>query len=346
MGRYLGGVRRPAFPVIDNSPFFARGEVGLAGEKVQRSVPDIFGDAHEYRIPRDASGRLELARWIVHEKNPLTARVAVNRFWHWMMGQGIVESVDNFGTTGSQPSHPELLDHLALEFIAQGWDVKKLIRKIAVSRAYQLSSLDQNPESFASDPANKLMWRAKSRRLQAEEIRDAMLSLSDRLDSQPVLGTAMAKKNLGNRVDPSPAKKRGKGEVFAEDICRSIFLPMPRGAPPEVLELFDLPDAMMVQGARETTNVPSQSLYLLNNPAVAGIAGAIARRITETVPGRGAENFEQRVELLYQTILCRRPTGDEMQMANMLFRSSDTSEAGWVSLARGLLATAEFRYLD
>jgi hypothetical protein len=87
-------------------------------------------------------------------------------------------------------------------------------------------------------------------------------------------------------------------------------------------------------------------LYLLNNPAVAGIAGAIARRITETVPGRGAENFEQRVELLYQTILCRRPTGDEMQMANMLFRSSDTSEAGWVSLARGLLATAEFRYLD
>ena len=346
MGRYLGGVRRPAFPVIDNSPFFARGEVGLAGEKVQRSVPDIFGDAHEYRIPRDASGRLELARWIVHEKNPLTARVAVNRFWHWMMGQGIVESVDNFGTTGSQPSHPELLDHLAREFIAQGWDVKKLIRKIAVSRAYQLSSLDQNPESFASDPANKLMWRAKSRRLQAEEIRDAMLSLSDRLDSQPVLGTAMAKKNLGNRVDPSPAKKRGKGEVFAEDICRSIFLPMPRGAPPEVLELFDLPDAMMVQGARETTNVPSQSLYLLNNPAVAGIAGAIARRITETVPGRGAENFEQRVELLYQTILCRRPTGDEMQMANMLFRSSDTSEAGWVSLARGLLATAEFRYLD
>lgn len=346
LGKYVGGVRRVAFPIIDNSPFFARGEVGLPGEKVQRSVPDIFGDAKEYRVPSSTSGRMQLARWITSPKNPLTARVAVNRFWHWMMGQGLVDSVDNFGTTGSKPSHPELLDHLTSEFISSGWDVKKLVRQIALSRSYQLSGVEPNPTAFSIDPENKFLWRAKSRRLQAEEIRDAMLSLSGRLDTTPVLGTAMAKKNLGNRVDPSVAKKRGKGEVFAEDICRSVYLPMPRGALPEVLELFDLPDAMVVQGARETTNVPSQSLFILNNPTVAGFAGSIARKITDTIPGRGSENFQQRVELLYETVLCRKPTGDELQIADELFRNSDNSENGWISLARGLLATAEFRYLD
>jgi hypothetical protein len=346
MGRYLGGVRRSAFPIIDNSPFFSRGEVGLPGEKVQRSVPDLFGDARNYRIPSNTSGRLQLAQWITNPNNPLTARVAVNRFWHWMMGQGIVDSVDNFGTTGSKPSHPELLDHLATEFIEEGWDVKSLLRKIARSRAYQLSSVEANSAAFAADPENKLLWRGKSRRLQAEEIRDAMLSLSKKLDPTPVLGTALAKKNLGNRVDVSAGKKRGKGEVFTEDVCRSIYLPMPRSALPEVLELFDLPDAMVVQGARETTNVPSQSLYLLNNPNVAAYANAISKRVIDSVPGRGSEGFEPRVEMLYELILCRKPTGDEMQIADELFSSSDSGESGWVSLARGLLATAEFRYLD
>jgi len=262
------------------------------------------------------------------------------------MGQGIVDSVDNFGTTGSKPSHPELLDHLATEFIEEGWDTRSLLRKIAISRAYQLSSVDPNPAAFTADPENKLLWRGKSRRLQAEEIRDAMLSLSQKLDPTPVLGTAMAKKNLGNRVDVSAGKKRGKGEVFTEDVCRSIYLPMPRSALPEVLELFDLPDAMVVQGARETTNVPSQSLYLLNNPNVAAYANAISKRVIDSIPGRGTENFEPRLEMLYKLILCRKPTGDEMQIADELFSTSDSAESGWVSLARGLLATAEFRYLD
>jgi len=346
MSRYLGGGRRSAFPIIDNSPFFSRGEVGLQGEKVQRSVPDLFGDAKNYRVPRNSSGRLQLAQWITNRNNPLTARVAVNRFWHWMMGQGIVDSVDNFGTTGSKPSHPELLDHLATEFIEEGWDTRSLLRKIATSRVYQLSSVEPNPAAFTADPQNKLLWRGKSRRLQAEEIRDAMLSLSQKLDPTPVLGTAMAKKNLGNRVDVSAGKKRGKGEVFTEDVCRSIYLPMPRGALPEVLELFDLPDAMVVQGARETTNVPSQSLYLLNNPNVAAYASAISKRVIDSIPGRGSENFEPRVEMLYELILCRKPTGDEMQIADELFSTSDLAESGWISLARGLLATAEFRYLD
>ena len=173
-----------------------------------------------------------------------------------------------------------------------------------------------------------------------------MLSIAGRLDPKPLLGTALAKKNLNNRVDTTSGKKRGKGEVFPEDICRSIYLPLPRANLPEVLELFDLPDGMLVQGARETTNVPSQSLYLLNNQTVASLCGSVAKRVTDSIPGRGAENFEARVEMLYRLTLCRKPTGDELAIANDLFRTSDSSEAGWISLARGLMATAEFRYLD
>jgi hypothetical protein len=263
-----------------------------------------------------------------------------------MLGQGIVDSVDNFGTTGSQPSHPELLDYLSRQFVDDGWDVKKMIRRIATSRTYQLASAQTTDGAMEKDPENRLLWRAKSRRLQAEEIRDAMLHVAGRLDVNHHYGTTMAKKNLGNRIDVSVGRKRNKGEVVADDICRSIYLPLPRASLPEVLELFDLPDGTVVQGVREATNVPSQSLYLLNNQTVAGHAGAVVRIMTEAIPGRGSENFDARVTYLYESILGRQPIGDEVILAEELFRSSESSEAAWVSMVRGLFATAEFRYLD
>lgn len=338
--------RRVFHPFIDDSPIFARGDVDMPGEKISRSVPDLFGNAKDYRISRDSSGRLELASWIVSKENPVTSRVAVNRVWAWMIGQGIVDSVDNFGTTGSKPTHPELLDHLALEFIESGWDLRAIIRKVATSRVYQLSSTALNPQAVVQDPENRYCWRAKSRRLQAEEIRDSMLMISNRLDETPVLATIMARKGERNRVDVSPGKRKGKGEPLPEDRCRSIYLPLPRGAAPEVLELFDLPDGMVVQGVRESTNVPSQALYLLNNQTVAGIANSIAQNAMEQFPGRSADNFEKRTIWIYQKVLSRKPTGDELKMVDQLLKQSESGEAGWVSLVRGLLATAEFRYLD
>lgn len=338
--------RRVFYSVIDDSPFFARGDVDMPGEKVARGVPNLFGNANDYRVSRDTSGRLELAKWIVSKENPVTSRVAVNRIWAWMIGQGLVESVDNFGTTGSEPTHPELLDHLALEFIESGWDLRSTIRKIATSRVYQLSSTEANPEASVQDPENRYCWRAKSRRLQAEEIRDSMLMISGRLDETPVLATIMARKGERNRVDVSAGKRKGKGELLPEDRCRSIYLPLPRGAAPEVLELFDLPDGMVVQGVRESTNVPSQALYLLNNQTVAGYANSVAQGAIEQFPGRTSDTFENRVNWIYKKILSRRPTGEELRMVDELLKQSENNEAGWVSFVRGLLATAEFRYLD
>jgi hypothetical protein len=346
LSKYLGAQRRVAFSKIDDSPFFARGDIGMPGEKVPRGVPNLFEDAASYAVPSHTSGRLQLAEWITSPNNPLTPRVAVNRVWHWLIGQGIVDTVDNFGTTGSKPAHPELLDHLARRFVDEGWDMKRLIRSIATSRTYQLASTEPNDAAKTLDPENKLCWRGKSRRLQAEEIRDAMLLVAGRLRTEPQIGTTMSKHFVGAKVDVGLGKKRGKGEVVADDVCRSVYLSLPRNTPPEMLELFDLPDGTVVQGVREATNVPSHSLYLLNNQAVAGHAGAVVKQMMSAVPGRGAEHFEARIEYLYRSTLARSPTGDELLLANELFKQSESSEVAWVSLVRGLMATAEFRYLD
>jgi hypothetical protein len=342
--------RRPNFSSIGDSPFFARGDIGMPGARIPRSVPGFCGNASRFSIPPHVSGRLELAQWMVDLDNPLTPRVAVNRIWAWMMGRGIVESVDNFGTTGSKPGHPELLDQLSIEFQRSGWDMKQLIRKIATSRAYQLSSIESEDSecwvrAFSRDPENRTFWRGKRRRLQAEEIRDAMLEHSGRLNRERVLATTMAK-HYSNKINLGIGRKRAKGELLPDDVCRSVYLPLPRSMAPEVLDLFDLPDGSFVQGMREATNVPSQSLYLLNSPQVAGHAASIAKWITQRIPGRGSDHFSERVHLLFEHLLARTPAEEELQWATALWKNSDGGDAGWVSIVRGLLATAEYRYLD
>jgi hypothetical protein len=347
--------RRPTFATIGDSPFFSRGEIGMPGERILRSVPKFCGAPSPAPITFQASGRLELAQWVISRENPLTARVAANRVWYWLMGQGIVETVDNFGTTGSEPTHPELLDYLAIELRDHGWDMKALIRKIATSRAYQLSSVqlssvvaesatDRIGEN-AKDPDNRFYWRGKRRRLQAEELRDSMLFLAGRLDRSRPVATTMAK-NFGTKINVGIGRKRAKGEVLADDVCRSVYLSLPRSASPEVLELFDLPDGSYVQGVRESTNVPSQSLFMLNSPQVAGHAAAMVKMVAERIPGRGTQNFEPRATLIWQMLLARNPAQDELEWARNLWAAADNSDSGWVSIVRGLLSTAEYRYLD
>lgn len=343
--RFLGGGRKPVFPRIDDSPFFARGDIDLPGPKVTRKVPDLFGDSDAFRIPAKSSGRLQLANWITSDNNPMTARVAVNRIWYWMLGRGIVPSVDNFGTTGSLPSDPELLDHLASRFIASQWNVKSLVREIALSHTYQLASTVSDDNNYKRDPENVFHWKGKGRRLIAEEIRDSILAAANQLDLKPQLATSMSRQN-GARLDQGQSKKRMKGEINPDDICRSVYLPLPRSNPPEILELFDLPDAAAVQGAREATNVPSQSLFLLNSSFVASRAGLIVKNVAKEIPARGMDKFEERLSTIYQRILCRQPTVEEKQLARDFLGSANTLEAGWVSIVRGLFATAEFRYLD
>src|SRR5205814_3732701 len=166
---------------MTDAPLLERGEVGRPGKPVPRGFPRVVEIAGAGPVPPDHSGRLELAHWLTSPDHPLTARVMVNRVWRHLFGAGIVRTVDNFGTTGERPSHPELLDHLAVRFVADGWSVKKLVREIVLSRTYCQAST-YNERAFRADPENRLLWRVEKRRLDAEAIRHAMLAVSGELD--------------------------------------------------------------------------------------------------------------------------------------------------------------------
>ena len=239
-------------------------------------MPALLGPAPG--IPTGSSGRLELAQWLTSPKSPLAARVIVNRVWAWLFGRGLVASVDNFGTTGEQPSHPELLDYLATKFVAEGWSVKKLIREIVFSRTYQLASTP-DATAFAADPDNTLLWRHSPRRLDAECIRDSMLAASGALDVKPPPASLIALAGDGPIGGPRNHAMTEEEVAKADSDTRSIYLPIARNIPPEVLAVFDFPDGATVQGAREVTSVPTQSLFLMNSDFVAKQSLRLAERV-------------------------------------------------------------------
>ena len=221
-----------------------------------------------------ASGRLELARWITHPEHPLTARVIVNRVWHWHFGRGIVDTPSNFGAIGSEPTHPELLDWLARRFVESGWSLKNLHRDIMLSSTYRLSS-DYDAANAAIDEENRLLWRMNRRRLEVEPIRDALLQLSGRLDL-----------TIGGRVE----QYDGAGYVFGEtgtlgrvDIYdaprRSIYMPVVRTAIYNIFGGFDFGDASDSVGDRSETVVPRQALLMMNSPFVEEAALGFARQL-------------------------------------------------------------------
>jgi hypothetical protein len=183
------------------------------------------------------SGRLELAQWLTSPRNPITPRVIVNRGWLHLFGRGIVSTVDNFGVTGDRPSHPELLDYLASQFIPGGWSIKKLVRTIVLSRAYRLGS--EAPQNYREiDPANQWVWRHSPRRLAAEEIRDAMLASAGRLQLNPPPGTPVRELKMIEMPDNGP-EARTIDEHTDQALYRSIYLPLLRGVIPKSLEAFD-----------------------------------------------------------------------------------------------------------
>ncbi|MCC6507676.1 MAG: PSD1 domain-containing protein, partial [Pirellulaceae bacterium] len=266
---------------INDSPLLERGEIDKPGERVPRGLPEFFAKGNRQAMPSTSSGRLELARWIASDANPLTSRVMVNRIWGWTMGRGLVASVDNFGTTGDLPSHPELLDYLAGEFIQDGWSVKGLVRRIVLSHTYALSS-DMNTDNFARDPDNQYLWRANLKTLEAEAVRDAVLVAAGALDHSRPHGSLISQAGdgvIGGRPNAPRAAGLGEEQIAkAQGLYRSIYLPVPRNLLPDALELFDFPDNSMVHGTRETTLVPGQSLYWMNSQAVDRAAQQIAVR--------------------------------------------------------------------
>jgi hypothetical protein len=337
------GVRDGRVPADSN--IFIRGEIRDRGPVVPPGTIALPGMDGLGAIPWDHSGRLELAGWLTDRRNPLTARVMVNRVWQHLFGRGLVASVDNFGTTGDAPSHPELLDHLAAEFMDDGWSVKRAIRRIMLSRAYQQASTF-DAAKFAADPENRLVWRMNQRRLEGEAIRDAALAAAGTLNPKRPLGSAAL------NVPPAGLNRRvGPGGRFAvENDCRSVYLPVFRGLVPDALDVFDLADNNNVTGSRDVTTVAPQALFMMNDPFVLAQSRAFARRVTSE---RAADSA--RVDRAYALALGRVPSDAERQRALRYVRtfadaardpSRVTPLDPWAALCQALFAGAEFRYVN
>ncbi|WP_165069159.1 PSD1 and planctomycete cytochrome C domain-containing protein [Paludisphaera rhizosphaerae] len=282
-----------------------RGEAEKLGPVVPRGFLSAVPVKHAPEIPSQESGRKELAEWLTSPENPLTSRVFVNRAWHHLFGRGIVKSVDNFGVNGDVPSHPELLDHLAAGFVADGWSVKRLVRTLVLSRAYGLSAESRDPNTTA-DPSNSLVWRHSPRRLTGEEIRDAALAAAGTLDrSRPEASAAKALKVI--ELPNNGPVARGILDQAHGSTYRSVYLPLLRGLTPTSLEVFDFAEQGNVTGGRETTTVATQALYFLNDPLVR----RQSLRLAEKLLGRDDLDDSARLALAYRLALGREPSAAE-----------------------------------
>jgi hypothetical protein len=306
-GKIALGVRDAK--TIADTEIRVRGEAEKLGPIVPRGFLTLLQVPGAPRINTNQSGRLELAHWLASAANPLTPRVMANRAWQHLFGQGLVKSVDNFGVTGDVPSHPELLDYLASRFVSDGWSVKKLVRHIVLSRAYRLGS-DVSDANFAVDPANRLVWRHSPRRLDAEEIRDAMLSAAGRLDLGRPDGSPAKSLKVVELPNNGPLARR-LGEQALASTHRGVYLPLLRGITPTSLEVFDFAEQGMVTGSRDTTTVATQALYLLNDPFVRTQALALAERLLRPAasPGSGP------IDRAYWLTFGRPPTQREIARA-------------------------------
>ena len=324
---------------IGDARVLVRGEIRNQGQVVKRGFPQVMDSVKAHPIDRHSSGRLQLASWLTQQDNPLTSRVMANRIWHHLFGAGIVRTVDNFGATGERPTHPSLLDYLAVRFVGNDWSVKSMIREMVLSRTYQLSS-DTTEANAASDPSNRFLWRMNHKRLGAEALRDAMLATSGRLNRQPTGGSVVTK--LGN-VNVGRAQRQ-LSKMPRDTSQRSVYLPILRNALPEMMRLFDTAEPSLIVGRRNETTVPTQALYLMNNPFVIGQAFNMAKRVMDSTEGK-----PDGIRLAYELAFAREATDDEVSRAHEFLNTvaEEKDRPGqWTVLCQALLASAEFRYID
>jgi hypothetical protein len=294
-GKVAYGVRESK--TIGDTEIRIRGEAEKLGPTVARGFISVVQVPDQPKINPLQSGRLELAYWLTSDHNALAQRVIVNRIWQHLFQQGIVTTVDNFGVTGDQPSHPELLDYLSRQFVKEGWSVKKLVRTIVLSHAYRLSA-DSNSSNYAVDPANRWIWRHTPRRLDAEEIRDATLAASGKLNLTRPDGSSVKNfKVIEMRNNGQEA--RTLSEQASSSTYRSLYLPLVRGVTPRSLEVFNFAEQGLVTGSREITTVPTQALYLLNDPFVRRQALALAERLTQAADLNDHERLKHAYQLTF-----------------------------------------------
>ncbi len=323
-----------------------RGNPHALGETMPRGLVRVAMWEPQPQIPAGQSGRLQLAEWIANSRNPLTARVAVNRLWQKLFGEGLVRSVDYFGVRSDAPSHFELLDHLAQRFMRDGWSQKRLIRTLALSRTYRLSS---DGAKSSHDPENRFLARMNRQRLDAESIRDAMLVASGSLVA-PTGGPGLPLEfpenvsglPLKERQDVHPQFSINKQRA-SQTFERTLYLPVVRtGTQPgtaRLRDVFDFPQPALFTGKRNETTVPTQSLYLLNDEHIRQRAEELAKALLAQ-EGTDAD----RVERLWLRVLSRPVTAPEKDDAIAFLQSSRaTGEAhAWTELARALFGTNEF----
>lgn len=297
------------------------------------------------QIAPGSCGRLELAHWIANDANPLTTRVLVNRIWLWVMGQGLVRTPDNFGTTGQAPTHPELLDWLTTRFVEDQWSIKRLVKQIVMSATYRQSSRlpAHDDPRWSIDPENRLLWRSDRKPMSAEAIRDTVLAISGELDSTL----------YGSRIRPGTTNDY---EYPHDPRARSIYLPAFRNSTPEILAAFNFTDPNVVTGQRDRGIIAQQALLIFNHPWFAERAAAAARRNLEEVQG----DLTVQVNHAFIQTLARPATAAELDAA-IAYCQATLQETGGAAMGtasdaalqdalaelyHGLFATAEFRQLD
>ncbi|GIW94364.1 MAG: hypothetical protein KatS3mg110_2405 [Pirellulaceae bacterium] len=293
-----------------------RGNPRTPRERVPRRWLEALGGS-QFPAPTSGSGRLELARHLIDPGHPLTARVYVNRIWHHLMGRGLVGSVDNFGILGDRPSHPELLDYLAKEFIELGWSTKAIIRRIVLSSTYRMDSGLLDATAQARDPANRLWHRMELKRLEGEALRDAMLAISGRLDTRmygpsvPVYLTPF----MQGRGRP------GTSGPLDGDGRRSIYIAVRRNFLSPMMLAFDTPQPFSTVGRRAVSNVPAQALILMNDPFVVQQAARWADRLlSDHGPVDTPEKFSSCVRTAYLQTYGRPATDEEIDLAGRFFQ--------------------------
>jgi hypothetical protein len=333
-----------------------RGNVHNVGDIAPRGILQVASWGDVPQMPANASGRLELAQWMVDPHQPLTGRVLVNRVWHWLFGAGLVRTVDQFGTTGESPSHPELLDYLTARFVDEGWSVKRLIRAIVLSRTYRLASMGEGP---VNDPENRLLSRMNRQRLEAESLRDAMLESAGELDFK-----------MGGKTFSATLASDYQYEFNASR--RSVYIPVFRNSLPEIFDAFDFANPSLVVGRRDVSTVAPQALFLLNHPFVREQAEKTAKRLFAEANDEH-DDLHARIQRAYLLTLSRPATESERQLAEPFLRSvmktpsaaetlgserntdtvtnADTTVPSaveleaWTQFIHSLFASVEYRYL-
>jgi len=324
---------------IQDIKLHVRGSHRDLGNMIPRGAPIGFGFQGIPDIPKNQSGRLQLAKWLARPDHPLTARVMVNRVWRWHFGRGIVATPNNFGTKGQRPTHPKLLDHLALKFIRSGWSLKSLHREILNSSTYQMASNVENPAAMERDPANMLLWKREMRRMEAEVFRDSLLHLSGRL-RWALDGGPMRVKSQ----DPSPKDLANNQSFYENSDRRSVYLPVVRSNVYDLLTLLDFPNAATPVGSRVTTTVPTQALLMMNGDYLMNESRSIAKNWLNATD----KGLKPSLNLLYEALLTRSPTPDELEWAKDFLEdfspedSDPNKTESWNALCHTLVMSNDF----